>query len=384
MSLRFFLSLIVAVACFLPAGLRAQSFETKAPSAFMIDVDTGSVLYAKEPDRLIEPASLAKLMTMEIAFGMLKAGTHGLDDTFTVSEHAWRTGGAPSGSATMFAALKSSIRLEDLIQGVIVQGANDGCIIIAEGTTGSEDEYTKLMNERAKALGFRSMVFKNTSGLPAEGQVASVRELALLGVHIWRAYPEFTRYYAQPEFTWNKITQRNRNPLLAMGIGANGMGTGYTEKSGYHIVGSVSRNGRHIILAMGGLASERERAEEARKMLDWGIDAFAKRQLFEKTEVVGAAKLYGGAKSTVDLRADTPIAVLMPVETEEHLSARILYQGPVVAPVEAGKPVGTLRVWLGQQVIQETPLVAAESIGTGSLYQRALDAVEELAIGWLR
>lgn len=363
---------------------QAQLFETRAGQAFMIDADTGTVLYSKDPDKLIPPASLAKLMTMEVVFHALKSGRLRMDDTFLVSENAWRKGGASSGGSTMFAALKSSIRLEDLIQGVIVQSANDGCIIIAEGMAGSEENFAQLMTERARRIGLTKSVFKNATGLPAEGQVVNVRELAQLAVHIWREYPEYYHYYSQPNFTWNKITQSNRNPLLSMDIGADGMKTGFTEESGYAIVGSVSRDGKRVFAAMSGLATERERAEEARKLLDWGRRAFQRTEIFADGEIVGEAQVYGGAKPGVTLKARGPIAIFLPITNRDRLVARIVYEGPVVAPVEEGVRVGALKVWIGDTLSQETPLYTAEEVGLGSLHQRALDAVGELMIGWLR
>jgi D-alanyl-D-alanine carboxypeptidase (penicillin-binding protein 5/6) len=363
---------------------RAQLFETRAGQAFMVDAETGTVLFSKDPDKLIPPASLAKLMTMEVVFHALKNGRLKMDDTFLVSENAWRKGGASSGGSTMFAVLKSSIRLEDLIQGVIVQSANDGCIVIAEGMAGSEENFAQMMTERARQFGMTKSIFKNSTGLPAEGQVVTVRELAQLALHIWREYPEYYRYYSQPNFTWNKITQSNRNPLLSMDIGADGMKTGFTEESGYAIVGSVSRDGKRVFAAMSGLATERERAEEARKLLDWGRRAFQRTEIFADGEIVGEAQVYGGAKPGVTLKARGPIAIFLPITNRDRLVARIVYEGPVVAPVEEGVRVGALKVWIGDTLSQETPLYTAEEVGLGSLHQRALDAVGELMIGWLR
>ncbi|TPJ34790.1 D-alanyl-D-alanine carboxypeptidase [Mesorhizobium sp. B2-5-13] len=363
---------------------QAQLFETKAAQAFMIDADTGTVLFSKDVDKPIPPASMAKLMTMEVVFNALKSGRLKLDDTFVVSENAWRKGGAPSGTSTMFAKLKSAIRIEDLIQGVTVQAANDGCIVIAEGMAGSEDNFAAEMTERARQIGLKTSTFVNSTGLPADGQQTSVRELAQLALHLWREYPEFYRYYGLKDFTWNKISQRNRNPLLAMDIGADGLAVGASETSGFGIVASVSHGGTRVIAAMSGLASDKERAEEARKLLDWGVRSFAKTEIFAKDEVVGEAQVFGGAKSGVTLKAKGPIDIFLPITNRDKLTARIIYFGPVAAPVEEGQPVGALRVWIGDTLSQETPLFAAESIGVGTLPQRALDAVKELAVGWLR
>ncbi|WP_027142726.1 D-alanyl-D-alanine carboxypeptidase family protein [Mesorhizobium sp. WSM3626] len=363
---------------------QAQLFETKAAQAFMIDADTGTVLFSKDADKPIPPASMAKLMTMEVVFNALKSGRLKLDDTFVVSENAWRKGGAPSGTSTMFAKLKSAIRIEDLIQGVTVQAANDGCIVIAEGMAGSEDNFAAEMTERARQIGLKTSTFVNSTGLPADGQQTSVRELAQLALHLWREYPDFYRYYGLKDFTWNKISQRNRNPLLAIDIGADGLAVGASETSGFGIVASVSHGGTRVIAAMSGLANDKERAEEARKLLDWGVRSFARTEIFAKDEVVGEAQVFGGAKSGVTLKAKGPIDIFLPITNRDKLTARIIYFGPVAAPVEEGQPVGALRVWIGDTLSQETPLFAAESIGVGTLPQRALDAVKELAVGWLR
>jgi len=366
------------------AGAQEDLFETKAKQAFMIDAETGTVLFAKDADKLIPPASLAKLMTSEIVFDAVKSGRHSMEDTFMVSENAWRTGGASSGGSTMFAEVKSVIRLGDLIQGIVVQSANDGCIVVAEGMAGSEANFAKLMTDRARALGFGKSVYKNSTGLPADGQVVTVRELALLGLHLWKAYPELYKLYAQPAFTWNKIMQKNRNPLLAMDIGADGLKTGFTEESGYAIVGSASRGDRRVFAAISGLTSERERAEEARKLIDWGMKAFERKLLFGEGDAVGEASVYGGEKGGVALRAKGPINLMVPITNRDKLVARIVYDGPVLAPVEEGTQIGVLKVWIGDTLSQETPLFAAENVAVGALYQRAFDAIGELMVGWMR
>ena len=362
----------------------AQIFETKAAQAFMIDAETGTVLFSKDADRPIQPASLAKLMTMEMAFNALGTGRLKLDDTFVVSENAWRKGGAPSGTSTMFAALKSSIRLEDLIKGVTVQAANDGCIVFAEGYAGSEENFALQMTERAHQIGLEKSTFVNATGLPADGQQTTVKELTLLALHLWRDYPSLYSYYGMKDFTWNKISQRNRNPLLAMDIGADGLAVGASEQDGFGIVGSAAQNGKRVIAAMSGLASDRERAEEARKLIEWGLRSFEKTEIFGKDEVVGEAQVFGGEKPGVRLKAKGPVNIFLPIVNRDRLTARIVYDGPLPAPVEEGQQVGALRVWIGDTLSQETPLYAAETVEVGTLPGRALDALKELAVGWLR
>ncbi|HVW57686.1 MAG TPA: D-alanyl-D-alanine carboxypeptidase family protein [Rhizobiaceae bacterium] len=377
----------VALVLFAAAPLtqaRAELFETKAKEAFLIDAETGTILFSKNADKLIPPASLAKLMTLEMVFHAIKAGRLTLADKFYISVNAWKKGGAGSGGSTMFAAVKSSVSLEDLIKGMAVVSANDACIAVAEGMAGTEDNFAQLMTERARKIGLEKSVFKNATGLPQEGEVATVRELAMLGLHIWQDYPEFYHYFSLPDFKWNRIDQRNRNPLLTMDIGADGMKTGFTDDSGYAIVGSAARDGRRLFLAMSGLSSAAERAEEARKMLEWGMNAFRKSKLFGSDEVVGEAAVFGGAKSAVPLKSKGPISIFVPLTNRDQLIAKVVYEGPLVAPVEEGARVGTLRVFIGDTLSQETPLYAAESIGVGTLYQRATGALEELAVGWLR
>lgn len=375
---------LLLLLAFVPTAHAQDLYQTKAKQAFMMEAGSGTVLFSKNPDAEIPPASLAKLMTAEVVFNAIKTGRLTMNDMFTVSENAWRTGGAPSGTSTMFAKLKSSIRLEDLLQGVIVQSANDGCIILAEGIAGSEQNFAKLMNERAAAIGLKGSTFINSTGLPAEGQKVTLRDLVILARHIWLTYPEFRRYYSQPDFTWNEIKQRNRNPLLGTVPGAAGMKTGFTEESGYAIVGVVNRDGKQIFLAMGGLESDKERAEEARKILEWGINSFEKIDLYAEGEIVGEANVYGGAKSGVAVTAKQPLWIYVPITNKDRLKARVIYSGPIPAPVAKDAEVGMFRVWIGDEISQEIQVFAAEDVATGPVYLRAGDALKELMTGWLR
>ncbi|MEM9332842.1 MAG: D-alanyl-D-alanine carboxypeptidase family protein [Pseudomonadota bacterium] len=361
----------------------SQLYNTPAKQALLLDADTGTVLFAKEPDARIPPASLAKLMTMEVVFDQLKIGKLSLQDKFFVSENAWRKGGATSGGSTMFANLNSEIPLEDLIRGVIVQSANDGCIIIAEGLAGSEEAFAGLMNERARKLGLTGSFFTNSTGLPDENQYVSIRDLAKLAQHMIREYPQFYKYYSEPEFEWNNILQRNRNPLLKMNIGADGMKTGFTEASGYGLVGTAIRNNQRLIAVMSGMESKRQRAEESRKILDWGFRAFEKFSLFEDGEVIGRANVYGGETPGVGVVGKGPVEIYLPIGNRDKLRARIVYTGPLMPPVSEGEKIATLRVWIGDELSQETDLYAAETVEKGGIQRQAIDAVKELLFGWL-
>ena len=379
--IRLLVALAVIIGGAAPAS--AQLFETRAQQAVLLDANTGTILFAKNADEQVPPASLAKLMTMEVVFHALKVGRLSMDDEFQVSENAWRTGGAVSGGSTMFAELGSSIRVEDLIQGVIVQSANDGCIIIAEGMAGSEGLFARLMNARAREIGLDNSIFTNSTGLPDPLQKVTMRDLAKLADHIRREYPEYYKYYSQPQFTWNKILQRNRNPLLTMDIGADGMKTGYTEESGYAIVGSINKDGRRLIVAMSGLPDQRARGEEARKLLEWGLRAFEPYLIFKKDEEIGNVRLYGGEQLTVPVTVKEDLSILLPIADRDNMKARVIYTGPIIAPVEKGQEIATLKVWIGDNLSQETPLYAAYAVGLGPIHRRALDALTELAFGWI-
>jgi len=361
-----------------------ENFQTSAPFAILIDADSGTVLFEKNADQPTYPSSMAKLMTAEVVFRAIKEGRLNPEDEVTISENAWRKGGAPSGGSSMFAALNSRVKVQDLIRGVVIQSGNDACIALAEAIAGNEPQFATMMTKRARELGLAKANFTNSSGLPDPDMTVSVRELALLAQHIIRTYPDFYRLYSEREFTWNRIRQQNRNPLLAMGIGADGLKTGYTSEAGYGLVGSAVQNGLRLIVVVNGIKTAKERADEARKLLEWGFRGFEARILFADGETVGEAKLYGGAQGRVPLVSDKPVRLLVPRGSSEKITGKITYVGPVPAPVEKGQAIGKLRVWRGDHVTLEVPLQASESIARGSVTQRAFDAATELVIGVFR
>jgi D-alanyl-D-alanine carboxypeptidase (penicillin-binding protein 5/6) len=363
---------------------KKDEFQTAAPYAILIEAESGTVLFEKNADQLMHPSSMAKLMTTEVIFHAIHTGKLKLDDEITISENAWRKGGAPSRGSTMYAAIHSRVKVSDLIRGIIVQSGNDACIAIAEAMAGSEQAFATMMTKRAREIGLAKSTFTNATGLPDPGLQVTARELALLAQYLIRTYPEFYPIYAQPEFTWNRIRQRNRNPLLAMGIGADGLKTGYTKEAGYGLVGSAVQNGLRLIVVVNGLKTSKERAEEARKLLEWGFRGFESRLLFAEGQTVSEAKLFGGDKGYVPLVADHAIRLLVPRGSTEKIVSRLVYTGPVPAPVEKGQPIGKLKVWRGDRVTLEVPLKAAESVGRGTLTQRAFDAATELVIGLFR
>lgn len=355
-----------------------------APHAILIDAENGGVLFERDPDKLIYPASLAKLMTAEYVFHELTQGRIKLTDEYEVSENAWRKGGAPSRTSTMFAVLHSKISVDDLLHGMIIQSANDACIVLAEGLAGNEAAFGEKITKRAREIGLAKSTFANSNGLPNPGTQVTTRELAILARHIIVTYPKFYELFGQREFTWNKIRQYNRNPLLSMEIGADGLKTGFTNEAGYGLVGSAVQNGLRLIVAINGLKTAKDRAEEGKKLLDWGFKNFERRVLFAKGQTIGSAKVYGGADGHVDLVTDSEVTVMLPKSGGDRLVARILYTGPVPAPILQGAPIGMLKVWRNENVILQVPLKAAGSVTKGTLSQRAMDAVAELVIGLFR
>lgn len=376
--------MLAFLACASAPAARAQNFQSPASFAFLLDSDSGAVLYEKAADDPMVPASMAKIATALVAFQEIGAGRLNLDSEIGISENAWRKGGAPARGTTMFAAVRSRIKLSDILQGLIVQAGNDAAIALAEAIAGDEATFARVMTERVRALGLTKSVFRNATGMPDPEQRVTARELALLANHIIKTYPELYKIFGQKEFTWNKIRQVNRNPLLTMEIGADGLQTGDLEESGYGLVGSAIENGQRLIVVVNGFKTGRDRAAEARKLLEWGFRAFEKRQLFSDGEVVGEASVYGGEKGRIALRTKGAVSLLLPRGTGERLSARIVYQGPLSVPVREGAAVAQLVVSRGEVKTLEVPLYAAETVKAGSLQSRALDALLELSTGWVR
>jgi serine-type D-Ala-D-Ala carboxypeptidase (penicillin-binding protein 5/6) len=359
-------------------------FQTAAPHAILIEAESGSVLFEKGADDLIPPASLSKLMTAEVVFNEIKQGRLELNKEFITSTNAWRRGGAPSRTSAMFIPIHSKVSVDDLLHGVIIQSANDACIVLAEGLAGSESSFAELMVKRARELGLTKSTFGNSNGLPDPRQLMTSRELGKLARHIIETYPEFYKLYGEREFTFNKIRQQNRNPLLNMTIGADGLKTGFTKEAGYGLVGSAVQNGMRLIVVVNGLKSEKERADEAKKLLEWGFHNFQANLLFVEGQEIAYAKVYGGAKGSVPLVAPKEVRLMVPRNAREKIIARVVYNGPVPAPVQQGQKVGTLKVWRGDFVALEVPLQAADSVPAGSMPRRAFDAATELVIGLFR
>jgi D-alanyl-D-alanine carboxypeptidase (penicillin-binding protein 5/6) len=359
-------------------------YDTDAPTAILIEAGSGSVLFEKNPDELRPPSSLMTLMTTEVVFRALKQGDIKPTDPYMVSENSWRRGGAPAGGPTMFAAIHSRITVDDLLRGAIIQNGNDSCMILAEGIAGSEKAFAEVMTKRARELGLTKSTFANASGLPDPGNKMTARELAKLARHIIQTYPDFYKLFGEREFTWNKIRQQNRNALLNSLEGADGLKSGYSKDGGYGMVGSAVQNGMRLIVVVNGLDDPDDRVTEAKKLLEWGFRNFEARTLFAAQQPVGYAKVFGGESRSVKLASPEPVKVMVQKNGTDKLIARIVYNGPVRAPIEPGQRVGFVKVWRGANVAVETPVYAAESVATGSTVRRAIDGASELVIGMFR
>ena len=357
-------------------------FETTAPQAILIDAKSGIVFFEKNADELVQPASMSKLMTMTLVFEALKAGDLKLDQEFLISENAWRKGGSAGGGSTMYANVNTRIKLVDLMYGSMIQSANDACIAIAEGMAGSEEEFALRMTKRGKELGLQNAVFKNATGLPNPEHLMSVRDLTILARHIILDFPEYYKIYSEKEFTWNNITQKNRNPLLLDYPGADGMKTGYIKDSGYGMVGSAVRDGRRLVLVIASLKSIKERKEEAQKLLDWGFRQFKTIDVYTAGDVVSKARVWGGSARWVDLVIKQDLRLALSAKEQEHIEVKLSYSGPLIAPVKAGDKIGTVRFLMDGKTISEVPVETANAVdAVDSIWSRALDSLMIMALG---
>ncbi len=356
-GIRLFLRTVVWLVFFAASGAAfgqdVLPFETTVPHAILVDAKSGSVFFEKNADELVQPASMSKLMTMVMVFEALKAGTVSEETEYPISVNAWKLGGTGSGGSTMFANVNTKVKLIDLMHGAMIQSANDACIAIAEGMAGSEEEFSARMTMRAKELGLQNAVFRNATGLPKPENRASVRDLTILARYIVSEFPEYYKIYGKPEFTWNNITQKNRNPLLLDYPGADGVKTGYIRDAGYGLVGSAVRDGRRLILVVAGVQSIAERKEEAQKLLDWGFRQFKTVDVYAAGDVVSKARVWGGTSRWVDLVIKQDLRLALSAKEQESVEVKLSYAGPLIAPVKAGAPIGTVRFLMDGKAIAD-------------------------------
>lgn len=352
-----------------------QAFETNARNAMVVDLNTGTILLSKNADTAYPPASMSKLMTLNMVFEALEDGRITMDETFRVSAKASQKGGSK-----MFVREGERVSVEDLIRGVIIQSGNDACIVLAEGLSGTEAEFAEDMTIRAQELGMMNSNFVNSTGWPDPGQKMSAEDLVYLSIRLITVFPEYYGYFSETSFTWDGIVQENRNPLLSMGIGADGLKTGHTEEAGYGLVGSVEQDGRRIVFMFGGLQSAAARAQEAERIARWAFRDFAMKTLFEAGEEVDTVGVWLGETERVGMALEQDIELLLPLETLDDITAEYKYTDPVEAPVRAGQALGELIIDIPDMDELRYPLVATSDVAPGGFVDRLNAAVDIVLI----
>lgn len=356
---------------------------TKAKWAILMDADSGAILFQHKADELMPPASMSKLMTLAVVFKALKAGDAKLDDEYLVSTNAWRRGGAPSGTSAMLIPVNTKERLDQLLQGIIVQSGNDACIVIAEAMAGSEEAFARLMTEEARRIGMKKSVFKNSTGLYDPEHLTTARELAILARFLIKEYPDQYARFAQKEFQYRKHKPfPNRNPILGIS-GVDGLKTGHIKESGFGIVASAIQGNRRLIVVVNGTERQEDRKAEALRLLEWGFKSFTEFKLFDAEEVVGQARVWGGDRMWLPLTGKGEVSVMLPrVPANQKLKGEIIYVGPLKAPIRKGDPVAMLRVTSSSQAVNEVQLYAGEDVERAGIMRRGLDTLVHLAFRW--
>lgn len=364
------------IAFVLAVSSSAKAFETKANNAILVDYDTGAYIFAKNHDVQLAPASMSKLMTIYIIFDKLQKGELSLEDEFVTSENAWRKGGAASGGSTMFLNINETVKLDDLIRGIIIQSGNDACIVAAENIAGSEEDFAGLMNETADKIGLKNSIFANATGLPDENQRMSAEDLALLAHRIIQQFPEYYHIFKEQEFTHNGIKQGNRNPLLYTMSGADGLKTGHTEEAGFCLTASAERNGRRLIEVLAGLSSNKERSEEAENLMSYGFREFDNYTLFKKGDIVSQASVWYGTQKTVDLAVASDVVETLKRNTQKGYVSKVVFDEPLIAPVQKGKVVGYIEMTSPEGQVKKIDVVTAENVNRIGVVKKFFENVK--------
>jgi len=357
------------------------AFVTKAPRAILMDAATGAVLFQKNADELAPPASMSKLMTLAVLFRAIKEGRIHKTDEFTMSVNAWRNGGAPSGTSAMMVPVNTKATVDELIQGIAVQSGNDAAMCVAEGMAGTERAFAHMMNAEARRIGLTRSTFANASGLPDPHQLMSARDLALLARYIIEEYPDLYPVFGQKEFAYRKHRFRNRNPLIFMDIGADGLKTGHTVASGYGLVGSAVQDGKRLIVVVSGFDKSAQRKEDAANLLNWGFKSFQSVRLFDAGEVIGYAQAWGGKSWYVPLAAKSNVMFDIPkFPADQKISAEIVYKAPLKPPVKEGDEVAKLKLYSSASAATEVPLYATEDVQSGGIVREGVDSLVLMAL----
>jgi serine-type D-Ala-D-Ala carboxypeptidase (penicillin-binding protein 5/6) len=379
--------LISAAALAMPAGAAAPPFETPATTAYMIDLSSGAVLYAKDADRRVPPASMAKMMTTHVAFELIRRGELSPDKMCTVRPETWQRWHGPAAGSTMFLSPGEQVSVRNLLHGIVTLSGNDATIVLAECISGTEPAFVALMNRQSRAMGLANSNWGNPVGWPDNNVTyTTARDLATLAAATVRDYPGLYReYYAVREFTWGRtmggnqaITQANRNPLLGRVAGADGLKTGHTEEAGFGFTGSADQNGRRIVMVVAGLGSFNQRIEESVRFMQWGFNAWQSRPLLRQGQRIGEARVQLGGAASVGLVAPRNLAVTYPVGLGQNLRARIVYQGPVKAPIARGQHIADLVVTTADMPPQTMPLVAEADVGEAGFFGRIWQGLKSI------
>ncbi len=352
------------------------AIDTAARQALLIDHHTGAVLLEKNARMRMPPSSMSKMMTVFMVFEALKDGRLSLDDTFPVSETAWKKGGSK-----MFVRVDTRVRVEDLIRGIVVQSGNDACIVVAEGMSGSERAFSDMITARAHDIGMVNSSFVNASGWPHADHWTTAEDLAILARETIRRFPEYYHYYSETSYTFSDIHQGNRNPLLYKEMGADGLKTGHTESGGYGLTASAERDGRRLVLVVNGLASVRERATEAERVMEWGFREFDNYRLYQAGDTVIEAPVWLGRKARVPLVVEDDLVITLQRTARRDMTVVVAYEEPLPAPVAKGTRVATLRVSAPDSDLHEIPLFAGEDVERLGLFGRLGAAVNYLLWG---
>lgn len=371
--MRIFMLRLLALMCL---AAPAQAFETTATSAWVYDVNTGTVLMSKNADTPLPPASMSKLMTLYMVFEAIENGRLKLTDTLPVSTKAWKMGGSK-----MFVEPRDTPTVEQLIKGVIVLSGNDACVVLAEGLAGTEEAFARQMTQRAQELGLDHSVFKNSTGWPAEGHVMSSQDLGRLALHLIQDFPQYYPDFALTEFRYmDRVPSNrfNRNPILRLDIGADGLKTGHTQEAGYGLVGSAIQNGRRVIFVVSGLQSETARAEESERIVNWAFRQFSMETLVPAGDTVLEAPVWLGTAARVGLTTKDGVNVLIPAGLRDQVKVEAVYDAPIPAPIAKGDPIGRLVVSVPGTQDAVTPLLATDDVAEAGLAGRMKGAVLRL------
>lgn len=374
------LPLIATLFAGVPVTAAAPPFETAAPVAYLVDLSSEAVLYSKDADRRMPPASMAKMMTVYVAFDMIKKGELKLDQKFTVRPETWSKWHGPVAGSTMFLSSGESVSVDNLLKGIVTLSGNDACVVLAEGISGTEAAFAARMNDAAKKLGLANSQFGNSNGWPDGGiTYVTARDLAKLAAATIEEHPRlYKKYYSLPSFTWGKtlgsgsdITQANRDPLLGRVTGADGLKTGHTDEAGYGFTGSAEQGGRRLVMVVAGLGSFNQRIEESVKFIEWGFRAWSTKSLLAKGQKVETAEVQLGDAATVGLVAPRNLAVTMPAGVLNGIKVKVVYEGPIKAPIAAGQHIADLVVQTASTPPQVMPLVAETAVGQAGFFRRA-------------